>query len=193
MNTANTLQPPTYAYSDRWNDLTGAPIAEHRWLTEDEARAAYQAGTYFEIVRVAEHIGPNAVRAHWAAGFHRRLRIRLQWFNRAQSLVRTTDYDNIGGRLFRGLSRDYRYPDDRHRYLQFDSLAMVTVRYRPDGWMRIDHRDKVKKINRSAEKTGQPVDSLWMDFPAFGGWEQLGDINYGFHDLPPLGDWYDLP
>ncbi len=193
MNTANTLQPPTYAYSDRWNSLTGTPTPEHRWLAENEARAAYRTRAYFEIIRVAEHIGSDAVRAHWVSGFSHGPWVRVQWFNRAQSLVRETDYNNLGGRLFRSVSADYRYQDDQRRCPRFESLAMVTVFYRPDGWMRIDHRDKVKKINRSAEKTGQPVDSLWMDFPAFGDWEQLGDINYGFHDLPPLGDWYDLP
>ncbi len=184
-----------YAYSDLWNDLTGAPIAEHRWLTEAEARAAFLSGVGLDVIRVSGHLSVDAVTPYWAAGFGRGKapRVRVRWYNPSQSLVRMADYNNIDGRLFRGLSVDYRYPDDRHRYFQFDSLATVTVHYRPDGWMRIDHRDKVKKINRSAEKTGEPVDSLWMDFPAFGDWEQLGDINYGFHDLPPLGDWYDLP
>ncbi len=171
-----------YAYASAWNPTTGRPLAGHRWYTEDEARIAFDLGAGLDVVRVACKRDDGAVRAWWVIGIApgEAPMVRVQWFTAGGSVVRMSDYDNLDGRLFRGRSISYEYPDDARRYYLFEAVRRESARFRPDGSLRAEQMVAAHGIDRFADETGQPVDGFWMDFPTFGDWELLGDVNYGF-------------
>lgn len=169
-----------YAYATEWNDWTGRPTADNRWLSESEARALYERNRPIEVVRVAKRReSDGAVRALWVMGFAGKAGVRVQWLSPKHSVWRLNDYSYIDGRLFRSKTTDYAYPDDERRYDLNESTAMRQLFLRPDGTGGATSDLKSAPVIQRAKVENYRTDNLWLDYPEFGQWEELADFNFG--------------
>lgn len=169
-----------YAYATEWNHWTGRPTAENRWLSEDEARELFEADKSLEVVEaILRRDSDGAVRARWVMGFAGVAGVRVQWLNAKHSILQINDYSKINGRLFRTTSIDYAYPDSERRYGQSEATALRKLTLRPNGTGTAREALTSESVERTVQLTDYRTDNLWMDYPAFGDWAQLGDNNFG--------------
>lgn len=171
-------------YTTKWNDLTRRPIAGHRWLSTQEAQAAWDAGAAVGIEAVdAAHRDPDGVPLpRWVLGGAATGGIRVQFFTPGGSIHRSTDFDDRDGRLWRWISVNYIYPDQTNRYFEPDCLEMITEEFNPDGTGRISYDIKTEPTVTVHNLTGAPVHGFWLDRPPFGHWTDLTNPDYG---IPP--------
>lgn len=160
-------------YTTRWNILTRRPIAEHSWITEEEARRRYEANEGVEIVEAAERDERGNPRARWVIGAY--AGFRVQFLSPAGSVLRLVDWDLIDGRLWRWVTVDYNYPDDNRRYEMAESLLTIKTSARPDGTGSMSVSNKELEQTDVTHFSDVATDSYWMDVPAFGDWDRLTD------------------
>ena len=166
-------------YTTRWVDTTHKPAPGHRWLSVDEARAAYQGRTPLETVDAVERDEDGNPRARWVIAFGASGRVRVQFFTPGGSVQRSTDYDVINGRLWRWISRTFVYPDPDNRYMRSQAVRKITEKFRPDGTGTVEFDEKDDGILHTARLTGAPVNGFWLDRPEFGDWSNLTNPEYG--------------
>jgi len=108
--------------------------------------------------------------------------VRAQYFAaHGGSIEQSADYDDRDGRLWRWITIRYIYPEDARFYEEFECSAMYTAHFEPDGTGYIDFEEGKDTVDR-ARMTDAPVSGFWLDWPAFGHWQDLADNNYG---VPP--------
>lgn len=168
-----------YAYTTRWNPRTGRPAAGHEWLSEAQARERFENGQELSVVRVElRRESDGAVRGNWVIGFGG-VGARVQWLSQKHTIIRINDYFKINGRLFRNISVDYEYADGERRYGLSESLVIRKMLIETDGTGSVLIDDKEHSRRKKIPITDYPTAGLWMDYPVFGDWEQLGDMGFG--------------
>lgn len=172
-------------YTTQWNDFTRRPVMRHRWLTEAEAREAFNGEEGVEVVDAVSRDADGNPIPRWVIGGGASGRIRVRFFTPGGSNWRTTDYDAIDGRLWRWICITYVYPDQDTRYDLTQATRVIREEFRPDrtGSVQFDERDG---LLHKATITDAPVDGFWLDRPAFGDWTNLANPDYG---VPTDADW----
>jgi hypothetical protein len=173
--------PDGVLYTLRWNAKRREPVPDSPWLDAEEAARLYAARDHFVAVDGAR--GPDGeLRPRWVLGFGRR-GVRAEFFTPGGgSVEQSTDYDDRDGRLWRWITVRYVYPDDTRFHREFDSVAMYTAEFEPDGTGYVDFTEKSKDTVDRARMTDAPVSGFWLDWPEFGRWQDLTDRDYG---VPP--------
>lgn len=168
-------------YAGRWNEHLRKPVKGYDWLTVEDAAARYAAREAFVAVD-GTRAPDGELRPGWVLGFGRQ-GVRARFFTpNGGSIEQSTDYDDRDGRLWRWITVRYLYPDDSRFYREFESVAMYTAEFEPDGTGHIDFEEKSKDTVDRARMTDAPVSGFWLDWPRFGQWEDLADRDYG---VPP--------
>lgn len=172
-------------YTTRWVSKVRKPFPGHRWLTDEEARAAFEAGSGLDVVDAVTTDGEDNPVPRWVLGIGASGRIRAQFFTPGGAVWRSIDYDSIDGRLWRWICVTYVYPDQDTRYRLAEATRVIEERFLPDrtGSVQFDERDG---LLNTATFTDAPVDGFWLDRPAFGDWTNLADPDYG---VPTDANW----
>jgi hypothetical protein len=175
----------SYAYLGRWNYKLNKPILGEEWISEEEARRAYEERTrMFDIVaaeiaqRQTEQPRPTPawVLTSFADG---PTAFNATFVNRVGSIWRIIEYDNQDGRLFKATVLEYTYPDETHRYRQDECTMLLTGGFNPDGTGSLTVNDKSKPTIDRLSMDQVDVSRHWMDRPEFGNWEHLTDPEFG--------------
>ncbi len=167
---------PRYALS--WNEITGRP--DPAWLEVDEARAAYEHpdGPALIVVDGSSPVDKKAVRAAWRIRFTVDGFVRVSWMDQHGSVLRQSYYETTDGRLFRTRITDRVYPDGEQRWLMYEAQVRRTLDFHPDGAIFIEvHRAGQQEVERGI--TTSDESAWWLDYPAFGCWDDLLDPGYG--------------
>ena len=172
-----------YAYCGSWNAKTRKPLAGEDWLSPEEARSRYEGSVaaQFSVVDAGSTI-PGAV-SPFVIVFSKSLEslgVRTKFFNAAGSEWRAIDYKYIDGRLFKWIVREQTYPDDENYYKFDGATSYREATFLPDGHgsLGVDNK-KPGEQPVLAEFRDIPVESYWLDVPAFGNWDQLADPDFG--------------
>jgi hypothetical protein len=168
-----------YAYLGQWNSMTGRPILDREWISEDEARAAYDDQTHgFDIV-------PRAVRdeaeAHgssptpWALSSSALgpLAFRVTFYLPTGSIFRIVDWKDEGERMFLWSVVDYLYPDQDTQYRRAQCLWIVRGLFNTDGTGTLSIKDKVASTLDRLSMDEVDLSGNWRDRPSFGDWAAL--------------------
>jgi hypothetical protein len=159
-----------YLYGWSWHEEERHPIEE---MTEDEARAAFDAGPQVSVVALEEPGGVPAYTLTMDAGAHS---ASVTHYTAAGSIEARFHYARLGSddRLFLEQVTEYLYPDDGAFHSELGSLARRTYRFWPDG------RARVKSLVREAggetveRLTGVNVSDHWVDPISWGDWDRIG-------------------
>lgn len=189
LSTHETAQGWIVAYSTGWNDWTGRPRGNERWLSVDEARERYESGQgVFEVTEASERDDEVITHARWVFGITGRSMVRAQFFNPAGSILTSITYTEHDGRLFVNQRADYAYADatiattDPHRP---EPTQIVSSTFKVDGrgWFTV--RDKTTGESRRTAFKDADFSTLWFDWPAFGDWDTFADPEHGIlpHDF----------
>ena len=165
-------------YTTRWVSKVRKPFPGHRWLSVDEARAAYESGSKIEVVDAVERDTEGNPRPRWVIGLGISGRVRVQFFTPGGSVWQLTDYDSIDGRLWRWITDTFVYPDQEAFYIQPQAVTKITAKFRPDGTGTVSFDERDGMVN-TARMTGSPVEGFWLDRPRFGDWADLTNPDYG--------------
>jgi hypothetical protein len=161
-----------YKYLTQWNFKMNTTILDEPFLTEDAARARYDAhADAFSVVADVPGIGEGEVVPEFiidvlvaAPDF------KVTFLHPSGAFRRVSVFRNTDGRLFAWTVTDYIYEGEPRKG---EHVAILNGVFEPDGTGKVIFRSTRTREQEVREFRDVPVGDRWLDVPAFGDWAPL--------------------
>jgi hypothetical protein len=159
----------TFLYGRAWFSDERKPVEP---ITEQEARVVFDRGPQLGVAAV-EGVGhvPRYVlmmNAHAAS-------VDVERFDEYGSVVSSTSYETVKGRLFLYSATEWLYPDDGRYHGMQGNVAIRVFNFKPNGYSRLRTKVKAAPAATIEEFSGVNVSDHWLDPLEWGDWDRIGE------------------
>ncbi|GAB3300110.1 hypothetical protein EK0264_18580 [Epidermidibacterium keratini] len=158
----------TYRYGRDWHPVLKKPIAE---ITETEAKQRWAKGPAFSVSKLSPgHDQPDYTLLVGPEGEV----VRTQRYRPTGAIDTIYTFRPEAGQMFLNEVVAYAYPDDAKYYDQFQSAAVSTIGFRPDGGAVRRFSVSGSHDARVSRYTDVDVSAHWEPMITFGDWDRFG-------------------